>query len=173
MRRKQAKDNDTIFTAKQIRHTRKYRHLTQKQLAERSGVSEGYIRKIEAHEKEPTLPVLVSIAVALDVSLNSLWIDLNPYIEPEFSRKQNSYVPAVGGRLIDCAIKTAVQDKQCDGIQDVEEFVETELDISFGYYYEIKRGAKTPSFELLATIAEKLGVSLDELVFEKSDHNRH
>lgn len=170
MRKKAAEHNDPTITAELIRKIRISRHLTQKELAVRAGITEGYVRKIEATRNEgatpksPSLPVLVSIAVALDVSLDSLWNQRDYKDVPKENRKQPRYDPEVAGRLIYSAIENKA--KEDEDMPDTAVLVEGEIEIDMQYLIEIKRGKKTPSFELLTSIADTLRVSLDSLVFE-------
>lgn len=54
---------------------RKSQSLTQQQLAERSGAHVTQIRRYEAGTSQPTLDVLRSLALALNVSADSLLFD--------------------------------------------------------------------------------------------------
>ncbi len=49
--------------------------LSQVQLGERSGVSQGYISDLERGEKEPTVSIAKKIAAALGVPITALWDD--------------------------------------------------------------------------------------------------
>lgn len=46
--------------------------LSQAELAERAGISQGYLSELERGEKQPTLPVLKSLASALGISVAAL-----------------------------------------------------------------------------------------------------
>jgi len=46
--------------------------MTQTELAGLSGVSQTYISKLEAKERQPTLPIIQKLAAALGVSLAEL-----------------------------------------------------------------------------------------------------
>ncbi len=61
----------SIFSEK-LKEYRKVKGLTQKQLAELAGTTERVIQNYELAEKKPGLDKLVSIADALDVSLDFL-----------------------------------------------------------------------------------------------------
>ena len=53
--------------------------LSQAELAERSDISQGYLSSLERGEKQPTLPVLKRLAVALGISVAELVEDdVNP-----------------------------------------------------------------------------------------------
>ena len=47
-------------------------NLSQAKLAERSGISQGYLSSLERGEKQPTLPVLKKLAAALGISVSEL-----------------------------------------------------------------------------------------------------
>ena len=57
---------------KKIKLYRKYKSLTQKQLADKIGVSEITIRRYESNQKEPKHNTLIKIAEALDISIKEL-----------------------------------------------------------------------------------------------------
>ena len=47
-------------------------------LAEKSGVSQTYISELEAHKKNPTIPIVKRLATALGVSISDLLEDDRP-----------------------------------------------------------------------------------------------
>ena len=51
--------------------------LSQAELAERSGISQGYLSSLERGEKQPTLPVLKRLAEAFGISVSALIEDDN------------------------------------------------------------------------------------------------
>lgn len=63
---------DYIAMGQNIRGERKKQSLTQEQLAERAGISENYLGKIERAETTPSLETAVSIAAALGVTVDQL-----------------------------------------------------------------------------------------------------
>lgn len=66
---------DYVSIGKRIRETRKKKNLTQALLAEISGVEPSHISHIERAATKLSLPTLVSIANALEVSLDELVYD--------------------------------------------------------------------------------------------------
>jgi len=54
---------------------RKVKNWSQKKLERESGISQGYISTLERGIKQPTLPVLKKLAVALGVSITELLDD--------------------------------------------------------------------------------------------------
>jgi|GEM_PF-4663208 len=58
--------------AQRLRALRLDRQLTQEQLAERADLHPGYVQKLEAGQRLPSLPVLVRLAGALDVGVTDL-----------------------------------------------------------------------------------------------------
>jgi len=52
---------------------RTQRHLTQEQLAEKSGLSARYVQSVEAGEYFPSLPTLVALRAALRCDWNALF----------------------------------------------------------------------------------------------------
>ncbi len=65
---------DTNFAAR-LSAARKSQGLTQQQLADRSGAHVTQIRRYEAGSSQPTLDVLRALALALNVSADSLLFD--------------------------------------------------------------------------------------------------
>ena len=65
---------DTNFAAR-LTAARKSESLTQQQLADRSGAHVTQIRRYEAGTSQPTLDVLRALALALNVSADSLLFD--------------------------------------------------------------------------------------------------
>ena len=53
-------------------------NLSQAELAERAGISQGYLSSLERGEKQPTLPVLKRLASALGISVSALIDDNKP-----------------------------------------------------------------------------------------------
>lgn len=46
--------------------------MTQIELAKKAGLSQGYLSELEKDKFNPTTPVIIGIAVALDVSVDGL-----------------------------------------------------------------------------------------------------
>lgn len=63
---------DMHIIGTQIRKERKRQLLTIEQLAEKSGITDNFLGKIERGEGMPSLPTIDSIACALNVSIDSL-----------------------------------------------------------------------------------------------------
>ena len=80
-----------------IREARKTKSITQEQLAEKIGVTSVYISEIERGNKMPSIPVLISIVEALDISADYLLRDNissgKPYIYNEFTEKLDKLTP--------------------------------------------------------------------------------
>ena len=55
-----------------IAKLRKLKQLTQKELAEKSGISKSYISELENHKHEPTMSHIILLSRALDVTPNDL-----------------------------------------------------------------------------------------------------
>ena len=53
---------NTDFLGKNLRRIRKQKNLTVESLAEKAGISPGYLSDIEHNKKTPSLSVLISIA---------------------------------------------------------------------------------------------------------------
>ena len=58
-----------------IRHIRRQQHMTLKDLAEKTGLTDAYLSMIERGRREPTLATLFKIAKALGVTAESLWTE--------------------------------------------------------------------------------------------------
>ncbi|MCD7755976.1 MAG: helix-turn-helix transcriptional regulator [Firmicutes bacterium] len=63
---------DKTIVAKRIRHYRHMAKMSQEALAEATGVSDVYIRKLESGERSPSLDILVDLANALDTTPDHL-----------------------------------------------------------------------------------------------------
>ncbi len=55
-----------------VENRRKEMKLTQEELAEKTELSQGYISQLEKSRFDPTAPVIVRLAVALEVSADEL-----------------------------------------------------------------------------------------------------
>ncbi|HEX7838728.1 MAG TPA: helix-turn-helix transcriptional regulator [Kofleriaceae bacterium] len=69
-----------------IRTLREERELTQKQLADRVGISAAHISFIERGAKTASLEVLIGIAEVLDMSLSELFLDADNGPPQELAR---------------------------------------------------------------------------------------
>jgi transcriptional regulator with XRE-family HTH domain len=61
-----------LVIGSQIRHLRRSKDLSQRKLAEKAGVSPGWIGRIERGTHLPNIPLLVKIATALQVRTKDL-----------------------------------------------------------------------------------------------------
>ncbi len=68
-----------------IKTYRKNKHLTQKQLADKIGLSEITIRRYEKNTNVPTIEILNKISEVLDVSTNNL---LNPHDKSKYELEE-------------------------------------------------------------------------------------
>lgn len=55
-----------------IRNCRAEHGMTQVELAKKAGLSQGYLSELEKDKFNPTTPVIIGIAVALDLSVDEL-----------------------------------------------------------------------------------------------------
>lgn len=55
-----------------IKNYRVERGMTQIELAKKAGLSQGYLSDLEKNRFNPTTPIIIGIAVALDVSVDGL-----------------------------------------------------------------------------------------------------
>lgn len=55
-----------------IKESRIKKNLSQKELADITGISQTYISKIEENKRQPTLSKVIKLANALDMSIESL-----------------------------------------------------------------------------------------------------
>ena len=58
-----------MTTGERIKEARKYRKMTQKQLAEAAGVATGTIQQYELGKREPRYEILIRICKALNISI--------------------------------------------------------------------------------------------------------
>lgn len=63
---------DMRAVGENIRQERKRQRLTMEQLAEKAGITDNFLGKIERGEGMPSFPTIDSIACALDVSIDFL-----------------------------------------------------------------------------------------------------
>lgn len=81
-----------IRISQQIKERRKQKGITVQELADKAGVSKGLISQIENGRTIPSLLVLISIILALDIDLNSFFKDVNvPQQEPILVRRKAEY----------------------------------------------------------------------------------
>lgn len=66
------KDATSVLIGNNIRRYRKANHLTQEQLAEKVGVSTSFCANLERGGRSMSIPVLMKLADALHVSVDSL-----------------------------------------------------------------------------------------------------
>ena len=83
--------------SRRIRELRVERGLSQAQLAERADTTMPYINHIEKGRKKPSLEMLISIAVALDVSIDTL-------LHGNQVSQQNSCSLEINDLLADCDV---------------------------------------------------------------------
>ena len=80
-----------------IREARKKLKMTQEQLAEKVGITDVYICEIERGNKMPSIPVLIAIVEALDISADYLLRDNistgKTYIYNEFTERLDKLSP--------------------------------------------------------------------------------
>ncbi|MGW1145366.1 helix-turn-helix domain-containing protein [Streptomyces sp. NPDC002454] len=69
-----------------VRQLRKERLLTLEVLAARAGVTKSYLSKVERGRSVPSIAVSVSLAKALDVPLDSLFVDAGELVEVTVTR---------------------------------------------------------------------------------------
>lgn len=60
---------------KKLKYYREKKNWSQTKLAEASGVSQTYISELEAGKKQPTIPIVKKLAVALGVTKSELLDD--------------------------------------------------------------------------------------------------
>ena len=70
---KEVEDDKTIDVGKQIRTLREQRKLSQRALAEGSGISRNTLSMIERGQTSPTVSTLKSLARALSVDINAFF----------------------------------------------------------------------------------------------------
>ena len=63
---------------RKVKANRRNHHMTQAELAEKTGMSDVYISRIETGGRSPSLGSLIKIAFVLDMSLDSLVFDDSP-----------------------------------------------------------------------------------------------
>ena len=93
-----------------IKEARKYRKMTQKQLAEAAGVATGTIQQYELGKREPKYEILVRVCQALNISILAFLLPgstpikyLTPeaaYDEANRSKHFDAYIKSLGYELI-------------------------------------------------------------------------
>ncbi len=88
-----------------IKEARKQRRFTQEQLAEKSNISNVYMGEIERGVKMPSIPVLIDIIEALDVSADFLLRDSIasgiPFVNNEITQKLDKLTPKQRKAVLD------------------------------------------------------------------------
>lgn len=78
-----------------IRYFRKLRGLSQEELANRAGVHETYIGKLERSEKVCSVEVLSKITYALDLSM----VEFFSYVQPMSGEEEQSVLSEIVNKL--------------------------------------------------------------------------
>lgn len=101
---------DHMTIGERIKEARKYRKMTQQQLAEAAGVATGTIQQYELGKREPRYEILLRICNALDLSILALCHPGSTpikYLTPEAVRDEinktnhfNAYMQSLGYELI-------------------------------------------------------------------------
>ena len=82
-------DIDYVQLGLRIKHYRLKAHLTQEQLSEKVDVAISTVAHAESGTSKPSLPLLIKIARALNISVDQLICDslpiANPYLDKDFS----------------------------------------------------------------------------------------
>jgi len=90
---------------KRIKEARKRLNLTQERLSEKANISNVYLGEIERGEKTPSIPVLIDLIEALDVSADFLLRDelnsANVIINNELTDKLSKLTPKQRKTAID------------------------------------------------------------------------
>lgn len=131
--------------AEALKRYREEKGFTQRQLAERAGVSASYINEIENGHKRPSLRVLNRIAAELGVPAGVL---VGRLAEGE---------PAAGLTMGD-KLRLARLEK---GLTLTE--LAQKAGVSAGYLSDIERGHALPAVETLSDLAAALGVRVSDL----------
>lgn len=71
------KQNDVNYLIDTLVKARKKKNMTQKQLADKIGVSVYQIRKLESKDGSVTLDIVISVAIALDLRFTACTTDIN------------------------------------------------------------------------------------------------
>jgi len=75
---------------KNLKQVRQSKGLCLREVAKKSGVSLSYISEIECGKKNPTVPVALKLADALDVSILELIGDPNEYVRKAGEKNNTS-----------------------------------------------------------------------------------
>lgn len=91
----------TLTLGKKIRNLRALKGLTQPELAEQSGVNQSYLSKIENDNVVPSDEILEKIAMAFEVNIAQLFVDL----DADFISRYYSHVPGLLNGIDNCKIQ--------------------------------------------------------------------
>ncbi len=152
-----------------IRRLREEKGLTQRELAERAGLSPSYVNEIENGRKRPSLRVLNRLAGGLGVPagvlMGPLGIAAAAMAEGGGDDSSESVTPAVGAAST--VAELGVGDRlrlarQGKGLTLAQLADKTGLSIS--YLSDVERGVELPAVETLAALATSLEVRVSDLV---------
>lgn len=101
-----------------IRHYRRLKNLTQKQLGDIIGISASNITKYEKGNIEPTVSILEKIAAALDININELFT-AKQIEENTLNMFKNIYIEQLNQSPI-VTLLNEVNTTECNGKYNVE-----------------------------------------------------
>lgn len=143
-------------TGKVIRKIRTERELTQKQLAEKSGLSVSVIQKYELGDRKPKLETLINIAMALNVPVSQLMESSNS--EPNID-SLTQYLRNVGARIKFFRERVPYTQKELAELAG----------ISVSALDQIEQGKANPTLGMIGNIAAPIGVTVNTLIDDPED----
>lgn len=83
---------DTKLIGTKLKRFRKEKSMTLQQLADESGISAGYISKIERGEVNPSVKNIQRLCFALNITANELMVDAGEVEKINSDQKDKTYV---------------------------------------------------------------------------------
>lgn len=144
-----------------LRALRRQHNLTQAVLAHRLGLaSHSHIVKLEAKQDPPSLALIVRTAQFFNISLDYLLRDTLPVNEETPSRVTKSIIEPFNFASFSLNLKNL---RQRNGLSQLE--LARKLNLARqGYVSNLETGRKTPSPELVVSIADLFDVTTDDIV---------
>lgn len=96
------------YLGRNLREIRKSQNLTAEQVAEMAEISEGFLKKIEAGSREPSLDTFISLCNVLSADVDEV---LEPLLQLETIQDKED--------LIDKIVKSEIDSNICAILQDV------------------------------------------------------
>ncbi|BFL47746.1 XRE family transcriptional regulator [Lactonifactor longoviformis] len=156
---------DFKLLGKKLKSLRKEKMLTLQQLSERSGISTGYISKIERGAVNPSVKNIQKLCFVLDITANELMIDETETEKISSTNKEKSYILRKEERLPIYGIVNALDFESV--FEDSPHFKVNVLTLVSGMR---EQSYNVHSYDEFGIVAKgKLGLEMDDGNYELSE----